>query len=324
MKQQSTNNKIQMNIKGRKKLLAPLNLKNNNQSLISTSTKDSIDSKKINSSRDNLDIDNDKKEDLIFLSKLSEREKTFFEVRAADIYNFLKELNLIRYIESFINDGFETKEDLMEIQEDYFQENQNFNKIQQKKILDKVKYLLDEYNQKQDNKIMSLSTNNSINNIINKDIEISPINNEKNNNININKEYNLVEIGIGNGDINNYNLTNKINRCWNCFNKLKDNNYIEIKYEDSMITRIVRFCSEKCKNKFEMNIYEVCYNCKIKYDKSKGDYIYQDKHFHSQKCLNESIDKFNNNNKNEININDNNNVIQEEEQEEIYDPMDDF
>ena len=46
MKQQSTNNKIQMNIKGRKKLLAPLNLKNNNQSLISTSTKDSIDSKK--------------------------------------------------------------------------------------------------------------------------------------------------------------------------------------------------------------------------------------------------------------------------------------
>ena len=324
MKQQSTNNKIQMNIKGRKKLLAPLNLKNNNQSLISTSTKDSIDSKKINSSRDNLDIDNDKKEDLIFLSKLSEREKTFFEVRAADIYNFLKELNLIRYIESFINDGFETKEDLMEIQEDYFQENQNFNKNQQKKILDKVKYLLDEYNQKQDNKILSLSTNNSINNTINKDIDISPLQNEKNTNININKEYNLVEIGIGNGDINNYNLTNKINRCWNCFNKLKDNNYIEIKYEDSMITRIVRFCSEKCKNKFEMNIYEVCYNCKIKYDKSKGDYFYQDKHFHSQKCLNESIDKLNNDNKNEININDNNNVIQEEEQEEIYDPMDDF
>ena len=324
MKQQSINNKIQMNIKGRKKLLAPLNLKNNNQSLISTSTKDSIDSKKINSSRDNLDIDNDKKEDLIFLSKLSEREKTFFEVRASDIYNFLKELNLIRYIESFINDGFETKEDLMEIQEDYFQENQNFNKNQQKKILDKVKYLLDEYNQKQDNKILSLSTNNSINNTINKDIDVSPLQNEKNTNININKEYNLVEIGIGNGDINNYNLTNKINRCWNCFNKLKDNNYIEIKYEDSMITRIVRFCSEKCKNKFEMNIYEVCYNCKIKYDKSKGDYIYQDKHFHSQKCLNESIDKLNNDNKNEKNINDNNNVIQEEEQEEIYDPMDDF
>ena len=325
MKQQSLNNKIQMNIKGRKKLLAPLNLKNNNQSLISTSTKDSIDSKKINSSRDNLDADNDKKEDLIFLSKLSEREKTFFEVRAADIYNFLKELNLIRYIESFINDGFETKEDLMEIQEDYFQENLNFNKNQQKKILDKAKELLNEYNQKQDNNSISLSTNNSINNTINKDINIGTFQNEININDKINKEYNMVEIGIGNGDISKYHLENKINRCWNCFNKLKDNNYIEIKYEDSMITRIVRFCSEKCKNKFEMNIYEICDNCKIKYDKSKGDFIYQDKHFHSQKCLNEYMDKWNNDNKNEIKIDDNNNnIIHEEEQEDIYDPMDDF
>ena len=136
-------------------------------------------------------------------------------------------------------------------------------------------------------------------------------------------ECNFIEIGIGNGDINNYYLTNKINRCWTCFNKLKDKNYIEVKYEESMITRIVRFCCEKCKSKFELNIYEICDNCKIKYDKSKGEYIYQDKHFHSQKCLDEFINK-NNINKNEIN---NNEIIQEEEQEEqedIYDPMNDF
>ena len=213
----------------------------------------------------------------------------------------------------------------MEIQEDYFQENLNFNKNQQKKILDKAKELLNEYNQKQDNNSISLSTNNSINNTINKDINIGTFQNEININDKINKEYNMVEIGIGNGDISKYHLENKINRCWNCFNKLKDNNYIEIKYEDSMITRIVRFCSEKCKNKFEMNIYEICDNCKIKYDKSKGDFIYQDKHFHSQKCLNEYMDKWNNDNKNEIKIDDNNNnIIHEEEQEDIYDPMDDF
>ena len=40
-----------------------------------------------------------------------------------------------------------------------------------------------------------------------------------------------------------------------------------------------------------MNIYEICDNCKIKYDKSKGEYIFQDKHFHSQKCLDEFIKK---------------------------------
>ena len=175
MKPQNQNNRIEMTIQGRKKLLAPLNIKNNNQSLTSTSTKDSTESKQINSSRHEIDCESDKKEDMIFLSKLSEREKTFFEVRAADIYNFLKELNLIRYIESFINDGFETKEDLMEIQEDYFEENKNFNKNQQKKILNKAKELLDEYNQKQNNSSISLSTNNSINNIANKSAGIEDL-----------------------------------------------------------------------------------------------------------------------------------------------------
>ena len=304
------NNIIQMNIKGRKKLLAPLNKKNNNQSQLSISTKDSFESKQINSALNNDTEENDKKEDINFLSKLTEREKTFFEVRAADIYNFLKEINLIRYIESFINDGFETKEDLMEIQEDYFQENKNFNKYQQKKILNKEKELLDEYNNKNINTNL-LSTNNSIN--FDKSISL----------INEKKDKNFSEIGIGNGDINNYyNTNNIINRCWNCFNKLKEKNYIEIRYKESMITKIVRFCSEKCKNKFEMNIYEICEKCKIKYDKSKGDYIYQDKHFHSQKCLNEFLGY------NEINHDNDNNInkIKEEENEDedIYDPMNDF
>ena len=328
MKPQNQNNRIEMTIKGRKKLLAPLNIKNNNQSLTSTSTKDSTESKQINSSRYEIDCESDKKEDMIFLSKLSEREKTFFEVRAADIYNFLKELNLIRYIESFINDGFETKEDLMEIQEDYFEENKNFNKNQQKKILNKAKELLDEYNQKQNNSSISLSTNNSINNIANQSVGI--VDTSKSQKINeniINKECNFSEIGVGNNDINNYYLSNNIIRCWNCFNKLKEKNYIEIKYEDSMITRIVRFCSEKCKNKFETNIYEICDNCKIKYDKSKGEFIYQDKHFHSEKCLNEFVEKEDNgNNKNEIknNVINNSQEEKQEQKEDIYDPMDDF
>ena len=301
-KSKDLNNIIQMNIKGRKKLLAPLTKKNNNQSQISISTKDSIESKQINSIINNDSEENDKKEDLNFLSKLTEREKTFFEVRAADIYNFLKDINLIRYIESFINDGFETKEDLIEIQEDYFLENKNFNKYQQKKILNKAKELLDEYNNKNTN--TNLSTNNSIN------LENININNINiNNNIfNDNKsEKNFSEIGIGNGDVNKYYNTNNIIRCWNCFNKLKENNYIEIRYEESMIT-------EQCKNKFEMNIYEICEKCKIKYDKSKGDYIYQDKHFHSKKCFDDYL--LNNNIKEEEYNND--------ENEDIYDPMNDF
>ena len=315
MTTKNKNNFIPISVKGKKKVLAPLNIINN-KSINSSSTKESNknnESQKdlfISMEKIEIDCENDKKEDAIFLAKLSESEKFFFEVKAKDIYDFLKSIHLIRYIESFIQDGFETKEDLMEIQEDYFQENKNFNKYQQKKILNKAKELLDEYNNKNTNTNL-LSTNNSIN--FDKSISL----------INEKKDKNFSEIGIGNGDINNYyNTNNIINRCWNCFNKLKEKNYIEIRYKESMITKIVRFCSEKCKNKFEMNIYEICEKCKIKYDKSKGDYIYQDKHFHSQKCLNEFLGY------NEINHDNDNNInkIKEEENEDedIYDPMNDF
>ena len=138
---------------------------------------------------------------------------------------------------------------------------------------------------------------------------------------------NCVETGVGGGNINDYlNSTNSFNRCWTCFNKLKDNNYIEIIYKDSIVKRILRFCSDNCKNKFEENIYSICDNCFIKYDKSKGEFIYKDYHFHSQNCLDDYIK---NNFRNEDNLNTNadyddhysNNKINDNI---IYDPMDDF
>ena len=313
-------NVLPMSAKGRKKL-APLNL---NKSIKTSNLKETIkesESKKdqfyISREKFELDCDVDKKDDAIFLSKLSEGEKMFYETKAKDIYDFLKSLNLVRYIASFINDGFESKEDLMEIQEDYFEENKNFNEIQQKKILLKAKEYLNEYNKKN-------IQNNVDNNIFNNNKiffeNISQIDNDPN------KKANLVDMGVGGEDINNYfNNTNTFNRCWTCFNKLKDKNYIEITYEDSIVTRIVRFCSEKCKNKFEVNIYTVCNNCHIKYDKSKGDFIYNGKHFHSQKCMDFFVK---NNYIKEDNIKTNNNINQIMDynvtDNNEYDPMNDF
>ena len=313
-------NVLPVSAKGRKKL-APLNL---NKSIKTSNLKETIkesESKKdqfyISREKFELDCDVDKKDDAIFLSKLSEGEKMFYETKAKDIYDFLKSLNLVRYIASFINDGFESKEDLMEIQEDYFEENKNFNEIQQKKILLKAKEYLNEYNKKniQNNVDNNIFNNNKIffENI--KQIDNGP-----------NKKVNLVDMGVGGEDINNYfNNTNTFNRCWTCFNKLKDKNYIEITYEDSIVTRIVRFCSEKCKNKFEVNIYTVCNNCHIKYDKSKGDFIYNGKHFHSQKCMDFFVK---NNYIKEDNIKTNNNINQIMDynvtDNNEYDPMNDF
>ncbi len=324
MSTQYKNNVLPISVKGKKKILAPLNISNKN---VTYTTKKQIikepESKKdqLFTSREKfeVDCDIDKKDDAIFLSKLSEREKFFYEIKAKDIYDFLKSINLIRYIDSFINDGFETKEDLMEIQEDYFEENKNFNKNQQKKILLKAKEYLKEYNEN------NIKNNNFINNTNNNSIyfdnknETRPGNYKKDNS-------NLVEMGVGGGDINNYfNNTNSFNRCWTCFNKLKDKNYIEVKYKDSIVTRIVRFCSEKCKNKFEENIYTICDNCYIKYDKSKGDFIYKNNHFHSQKCLEDYI-KINNGKEDYINSNINNDEYSNVDvtDNNIYDPMNDF
>ena len=316
---------LPISVKGKKKLLAPLNI--NNKSVTSTSTKDSIKENEVKkdnqlySSREKfeLDCDNDKRDDAIFLSKLNEREKFFYEIKAKDIYDFLKSINLIRYIDSFINDGFVSKEDLMEIQEDYFEENKNFNKNQQKKILLKAKEYLNEYNEKNIQNSTNISNNSSSH-----DNQIL-FRNKIETGIDGNKKINQSEIGVGGGDINDYfNNTNTFNRCWTCFNKLKDKNYIEIKYENSIVTRIVRFCSEKCQKKFEINIYTICDNCYIKYDKSKGDYIYNNNHFHSKKCLDDYVknnfekeDKVNS----ELNIynSSDNNVT-----DNIYDPMNDF
>ena len=312
---------LPISVRGKKKL-APLNIHKN---IKSTNIKESIkesESKKdqlyISREKFELDCDIDKKDDAIFLSKLSDAEKEFYETKAKDIYDFLKSLNLVRYIASFINDGFESKEDLMEIQEDYFEENKNFNEIQQKKILLKAKEYLNEYSK---NNIQK-ETDNS--NIFNNNKMIYE--NKSQIGINPNKKINVVEMGVGEEDINNYfNTTNSFNRCWTCFNKLKDKNFIEMKYEDSIVTRIVRFCSEKCKNKFEINIYTVCNNCHIKYDKSKGDFIYNDKHFHSQKCM----DYFVKNNyikEDKIKINNNINQITNYKvtDNNDYDPMNDF
>ena len=336
------NNTLPISVKGKKKLLAPLNNynnnnknNNNNKSVISTSTKDSLkENIKESESKKNimyttrekfeLDCDTDKKDDAIFLSQLNEKEKKFYEVNAKAIYDFLKSINLIRYIDSFITDGFETKEDLMEIQEDYFEENKNFNKTQQKKILSKAKEYLKEYNEKFPNNIIVNNNNNEI--IKNQEkkkgigVEMGQVKNEKKV---------LVEMGVGGGDVNEYlNNMNSINRCWTCFNKLKEKNVIEIKYKESIVTRIVRFCSEKCKNKFEENIYTICDNCCMKYDKSKGDFIYKNYHFHSQKCLDDYLKKnnFDKEQNFDSNINeDNYSYINERDNENnIYDPMNDF
>ena len=238
-----------------------------------------------------IDCDIDKQKDCEFWGGISENEKKFYLTKCRDIYEFLKEVSLVRYIGLFINDGFERREDLMEIEEDYFVENRCFNRTQQRKILEKVK----EYKVKYSSELIESKTRNT------------------------------QETGVGSDS----DLTLK--RCWTCYNKLNDSDYIEKAYSDSIITKKERFCSRKCMSKFEENIYAYCDHCNMIYDKSKGDFIYENRHFHSEKCRDLYLKKCI---KTNISVINNGNVSEVSEGEDgkerggkesfKYDPMDDF
>ena len=90
----------------------------------------------------------DKKADNDFMNNLSDNERNFYKNKAKELYDFLNSIYLVRFIESFIKDGFEGINDVMELENDYFEINKNFTLFQQKKILEKVKEYKDKYKSK--------------------------------------------------------------------------------------------------------------------------------------------------------------------------------
>ena len=137
--------------------LKPIKEKENLESSITSinsnnSTKTEIDFKKsktkFNSTREKFEIDlneTDKKADNDFMNNLSDNERNFYKNKAKELYDFLNSIYLVRFIESFIKDGFEGINDIMELENDYFEINKNFTLFQQKKILEKVKEYKEKY-----------------------------------------------------------------------------------------------------------------------------------------------------------------------------------
>ena len=137
--------------------LKPIKEKENLESSITSinsnnSTKTEIDFKKsknkFNSTSEKFEIDlneTDKKADEEFMNNLSDNERNFYKIKAKELYDFLNSIYLVRFIESFIKDGFEGINDIMELENDYFEINKNFTLFQQKKILEKVKEYKEKY-----------------------------------------------------------------------------------------------------------------------------------------------------------------------------------
>ena len=137
--------------------LKPIKEKRNLESSVTSinsnnSTKTEIDFKKsknkFNSTNEKFEIDlneTDKKADEEFMNNLSDNERNFYKNKAKELYDFLNSIYLVRFIESFIKDGFEGINDIMELENDYFEINKNFTLFQQKKILEKVKEYKEKY-----------------------------------------------------------------------------------------------------------------------------------------------------------------------------------
>jgi hypothetical protein len=154
----------------------------------------------------------DEEKDNEYLNELDKDIKNFYIEKCGEIFNFLKEIHLCRYIDEFLKRGLDIYEEFIEIKEDFFKNMKEpfLNESQQKKFFTKLHDIKnDDKNNKQIKQINNIHQNNEIinqNNILNKpngqkniennkDVKTSPIDNININQI-ISKAQKLTEIDI--------------------------------------------------------------------------------------------------------------------------------
>ena len=278
--------------------------------------------KKIISNKNELNNDEDKDKD--FLDNLDNNLKNFYMTKTRDIFYFLKEINLCRYIHYFLNAGYDLFEEFLELPLDFFDKMQNpfLNQNQREKFYHQI----------------SLYKKNNINNTTNDKKEIvSNKEIKKEIKIDLNKEKKKMMSEVGcDADITikkekpkikvdnscNFSVNNslilspdEIICCWSCLKPLKKDDSIKKEYDinisgddDPNLFKYKYFCSEKCRTIFEKEKKEKILNeTKIK-----------------NELINEIKNKKENKNENEININKGNNEDDSLEEEDNYDPMEDF
>lgn len=267
-----------------------------------------------------IDCNADKTKDIEWLNKLSPESKNFYIEKFSEIYCFLNEINLLRFIDQFIVDGFENLEDILEIKEDYFEENKSFDEGQQKRILNKINEIKKKkgmsntgtnFNLQKENMLITQSQN--ISEKFSFEKERRPL---------TAKIENKTEMAC------ECNFDFKVERCWFCFNIIKYGKEIKTQYSNGLFEKEISFCSKLCKTKFEEKnkIFKFCDYCKVSYNISLGDYIYEKYHFDSEECRDKFIENYiNKDNSNSLSqVDEEINSKEEEDSEKPYDPMDDF
>ena len=127
--------------------------------------------------------------------------------------------------------------------------------------------------------------------------------------------------------------------CWNCYKKFSKGEGISKEYNNNYDLNskynIKNFCTVKCKKDYEkkQRSQYMCFECRKMFDLMEGFIAFEGEKFCTNECKNKFIveekeniknKKQNNIIKENNNICDKNNKNEKEEEEDIYDPMDDF
>lgn len=268
-----------------------------------------------------IECDLDKQQDEEYLRTLSQEEISFYKSKCKDLYEFLHNIGLLRFIDKFIKEGFNQVDDLLNISKNYFgkKDFDFINKTQQEKLYESIK----ERNEQMKTKV-NKHNNNMQNMLFNRTFSDFGLNTRFNREM-----FEKIEIGV----------------CWICFKALdkKDAIIKEIQEEDDENVVVVEkcFCSEKCVKIFEnrkQNII-ICYQCEKTFNMINGFVLYEGEKYCSRKCKQEYIDslvqleeeKDEDKKENDIdkeNLNDNKDNEEDDDisdyEGDHYDPMDDF
>ena len=274
----------------------------------------------------NNEINNDEEKDKEFLEKLDNNLKMFYMTKTKQIFDFLNKINLCRYIQYFLDQGYDLFEEFLELPSDFFNKMQNpfLNQKQREKLFQNLSAYKNKNKNNSNNKKLIISNKENkkeANYEIKKENIETKIKNETGcgtNTVIINKEIAKIKIDNScNYSVNNSFILNpdEIICCWNCLKPLKKDNSIMKAYninnlsvDDSDIFKYKHFCNEKCLKDFET-------------EKSNKSLNATD--IKNELLNNENDRKDKNIIENKINYNSNN---KEEEffEGDNYDPMDDF
>ena len=159
----------------------------------------------------------DELKDKEYFDKLDKDIRNFYIEKCGQIFHFLKDIHLCRYIDEFLKQGYDIYEEFLEIPDDFFQQmNIPFlNKLQQQKFYNKLHSIQSKYKQKNfknnniikqnDNKL--IYNNYKLSNGIDNNIDNNNINPNINEYLNNNKNYNK----INENNNNNYNKDISLN-----------------------------------------------------------------------------------------------------------------